>query len=91
MNTTLFAAWLLRLQRALHSFGNGVSHKNGALGAHPSFTKIYRKQERRFFRFPMFSGAVDLDKLADQTDILFLLAGYRFHGCDHAQFLFAQT
>jgi hypothetical protein len=39
----------------------------------------------------MAAGAVDLDKLADQSDILFLLLRHRLHGCHPAPKMWNDT
>ena len=73
VDATVLATRLLRFQWAFQSPGNCICHELSALGTHLTLSKSFREQERVLLHPAMFSGAVDLNKLGDKSDILLLL------------------
>lgn len=91
VDAAVLAAGLLRFQRTFDPFADGVLHESGTFAAEVTLPQTSRQNKGRTLRRAVPSIAVDLDKLADQPDIFFLVLRKRFHDCDNAPFFPNQT
>lgn len=91
VNPAMLAAWLLGFQRAFEPFGYCVFQKDCTFRAETAPSQISRQGGDGTYGSAMFPGAVNLDKLADQPDIFFLLSVAVVHGCDNSSNFTHQT
>jgi hypothetical protein len=87
----MFTGRFFRFQRALVPPGDSVLQKPGTFRTQAAFTKAGGQTEKVFLRSPVPAMAVDLNEFAYQPDILFLVPGDCFHGCDTPPIPFDHT
>ena len=91
MGTAMLAARFFRFQRALDPPGYRVLHEDRAFVTETTLPKTGRQAEQVPLCRAMLAFAVDLDKLADQLDILLLKLRKRFHVCNNPPYSLIET